>query len=243
VTTSAWTSFHQGAITVLTFERAPENLMDFAGLVELGDLLEECAERPGEIKVIVLASGTAGIFINHADLDELAKLGAGTATQQERGAWGRALRLLEEIPQPTVAAIDGLASGGGHELALACTLRAGSPAARLQQPEVPAGIIPGGGGSVRLPRLVGPGLAADVILSGREVGADEALRAGWLSRVFPGDDFLGQVIAWASGIAAAPAAALSAAKVSIVQGSRMPFAEAQAQERVLFAKVLGSAGS
>lgn len=221
----------------MTFGRPPDNYMTFAALIELGDLLEGFAARPDETKVVILASDTAGIFVNHADLSELAKIGAGEATPQERGAWGRALRLLEEIPQPTVAAIDGLASGGGHELALACTLRVGSPRALMLQPEVAAGIIPGGGGSVRLPRLVGPGLAADVILTGRAVGAEEARQAGWLSRVFTGDDFAGQVLAWAGAFAEAPAPALNAAKISIVRGSRLPFAEAQDQERALFASL------
>jgi enoyl-CoA hydratase/carnithine racemase len=89
---------------------------------------------------------------------------------------------LEEIPQPTIAAIDGLAAGGGSEIALACTLRVGSPRARLQQSEILAGVIPGGGGTVRLPRLVGPAVAAEVILSGRVFQAEEALRVGWRSR-------------------------------------------------------------
>ncbi|WP_097321742.1 enoyl-CoA hydratase/isomerase family protein [Paractinoplanes atraurantiacus] len=231
-----WNASEHGPVARLTFANPPDAFMSFAGLLELGDLLETYAEKPGDIKLIVLAGGTPGLFINHADLAELAKLGDGTATERERGAWSRALRLLEEIPQPTIAAIDGLASGGGHELALACTLRVGSPEARLQQPEVPAGIIPGGGGSVRLPRLIGPGLAADVILTGREVGAAEALRVGWLSRVFSGD-FPAEVLSYASDIAKAPAPALAAAKKSIVMGSRLPFAEAQAQERALFSGV------
>ncbi|MEU8817593.1 enoyl-CoA hydratase/isomerase family protein [Actinoplanes sp. NPDC048796] len=233
-----WNASERGPVALLTFDNPPDGLMSFAGLLELGDLLETYAEKPADIKLIVLTGGAPGLFINHADLAELAKLGAGTATERERGAWSRALRLLEEIPQPAIAAIDGLASGGGHELALACTLRVGSPDARLQQPEVPAGFIPGGGGSVRLPRLIGPGLAADVILTGREVGASEALRVGWLSRVFSGSDFLTEVLAWADSIAAAPAPALAAAKKSIVQGSRLPFGAAQAQERELFSGVL-----
>jgi enoyl-CoA hydratase len=104
-------------------------------------------------------------------------------------ARARAERLLEEIPQPTIAAIDGLASGGGNEIALACTLRIGSERARLQQPEVGAGVIPGGGGSVRLPRLVGPGIAAEAILTGRAFSAQEAPRTGWLNAVLPADGF------------------------------------------------------
>jgi len=233
----SWTTGERGAVAVLTFARPPENLIDFAALLELGDLLEAYAADPSATKVVVLAGGTPGYFINHADLSDLAKVGNGTATPAELGAWSRALRLLEEIPQPTIAAIDGLASGGGNELALACTVRIGSDRARLQQPEVSAGIIPGGGGSVRLPRLTGPAVAADAILTARSYEADEAFRVGWLSRVLPAEGFLDAVVAYATQMASAPFAALAAAKTSVVHGSRMPFADAQTQERSLFGKL------
>lgn len=232
-----WQQEAHGAVAVLTFSRPPDNYMNFAGLIELGDLLEACAAKPDEIKIVALASGIPDVFINHADLADLEKIGAGEATPEEQGSWRRALGLLEDIPQPVIAAIDGLASGGGHELALACTLRAGSPRTRLEQPEVPGGIIPAGGGSVRLPRLVGPGLAADVILTGRQVRAEEAHAVNWLNRVFRGDDFRDEVLAWATLIAAAPAPSLRAAKTSIVRGSRLPFADALTQERTLFGQL------
>lgn len=231
---SAWSLRRNGAVAVLTFARPPENFIDFAALLELGDLLESCAEdRPGT-RLVVLASSTDGYFINHAELTDLARVGSGQASPAEARSWSRALRLLEDIPQPTIAAIDGLASGGGNELALACTIRIGSPRARLQQPEVTAGIIPGGGGSVRLPRLVGPGVAAEAILTGRPFDAEEALRAGWLTLLLPADDFLGRVLSWAEQVAAAPGEALSAAKTSVVHGSRMPLSEAQSLELTLF---------
>jgi enoyl-CoA hydratase len=231
---SAWTVERHGSVAVLVFGRPPENFADFASLVELGDLLESCAADPAGTKVVVLTSRTPQYFVNHADLTDLARLGSGLASPEEAGAWSRALRLLEEIPQPTIAAIDGLASGGGNELALACTLRIGSPRARLQQPEIMAGIIPGGGGSVRLPRLIGPGAAAEAILTGRVFDAGEARQAGWLSVLLSSDDFHGEVVRWAEQVAAAPGEALYAAKTSIVRGSRLPFPEAQSLERSLF---------
>ncbi len=231
---SAWSLETHGAVAVLTFSRPPENFIDFAALLQLGDLLESCAADPEDVKLVVLASRTDGYFINHADVTDLVKAGDGLATPAELGSWSRALRLLEEIPQPTVAAIDGLASGGGNELALACTVRIGSERAGLEQPEITVGIIPGGGGSVRLPRLVGPGLAAEAILTGRPFAAEEALRAGWLTLRLPADDFLGNVLRWSQTVAAAPAKALSSAKMSIVQGGRMTFDEAKRLELALF---------
>jgi enoyl-CoA hydratase len=229
-----WTIEHRDSIALLTFSRLPENFMDFGSMIELGDLLEDLAARPDHGKVIMLAGGTDGVFINHADPSDLVKAGEGRATPQEAGSWARALRLLEEIPQPAIAAIDGLASGGGNEITLACTLRLGSERIRLQQPEVGAGIIPGGGGSVRLPRLLGPGIAAEAVITGRAFGAQESLRAGWINAVLPTRGFNDQALLWAAAIAEKPAPALNAAKRSIVFGSRMTFADALALEHQLF---------
>ena len=232
-----WTIEHRDSVALLTFSRLPENFMDFGSVIELGDLLEDLAAQPDRVKVIMLAGGGDGVFINHADPSDLVKAGEGSATPQEAGSWARALRLLEEIPQPAIAAIDGLASGGGNEIALACALRVGSARVRLQQPEVAVGIIPGGGGSVRLPRLVGPGIAAEAVLTGRAFGAQESLRTGWINAVLPTHGFNDQALRWAAAIAERPAPALKAAKRSIVTGSRMVFADALALEHQLFSEL------
>ena len=150
-----WTTELHGPVALLTFTRPPQNLMTFTAMIELGDALEEIAATTEQIKVVMLTGGIDGVFIDHAELADLARAGQGRATEQELGSWARAERLLEEIPQPTIAAIDGLASGGGNEIALTCTLRIASQRAQLQQPEATVGIIPGGGGSVRLPRPIG----------------------------------------------------------------------------------------
>jgi enoyl-CoA hydratase len=234
VAMSSWTLAHHGPIAVLTFTRKPGNFMDFASMVALGSSLEELAGRSDQFKAVVLTSGLDDTFIDHAELSDLARAGAGQASEAELGSWSRALRLLEEIPQPTVAAVDGLASGGGNEIALACTLRIASPRSRFQQPEVAVGIIPGGGGSVRLPRLIGPGRAAEAIMTGRPVSADEALRIGWINAVLDGDDFQQQALRWVQAIAGNSGPALYAAKHSVVTGSRLPFGEAIATERRLF---------
>src|SRR5262249_20449355 len=126
------------------------------------------------------------------------------------------------------------ASGGGNEMALACTLRLASERARLQQPEVTVGIIPGGGGTVRLPRLIGPGFAAEAIITGRAFDAGEALAAGWVNAVLPAAGFRDHALRWVSAIAENRGAALNAAKRSIVHGTRLSFAEAQALEQELF---------
>ncbi|MFE1195459.1 enoyl-CoA hydratase/isomerase family protein [Streptomyces olivaceoviridis] len=234
---STWTSDRFGPVAVLTFTREPGNFMDFASMVRLGSLLEDLGRRTDEVKVVMLTSGLDDRFIDHAEMSDLARAGAGQASEEELGSWSRALRLLEEIPQPTIAAVDGLASGGGNEIALACTLRVASPRSRFQQPEVAVGIIPGGGGSVRLPRLIGPGRAAEAILTGRLVFAEEALRVGWVNTVLTGTDFPQEALRWAGSIAGNPGPALHAAKHSVVAGSRLAFGEAITTERRLFGEL------
>jgi enoyl-CoA hydratase/carnithine racemase len=124
------------------------------------------------------------------------------------------------MPQPTVAAIDGQAWGGGCETSLACTMRIGSTRAHLGQPEVAVGIIPGAGGTQRLPRLVGGGRGAELCLSGRIVGAEEAERIGLLNAVLPVDGFREAAIEWCGQISRHPAPAVFAAKRAVVDGLR-----------------------
>ncbi|MCG7205574.1 enoyl-CoA hydratase/isomerase family protein [Streptomyces arenae] len=234
---ATWTSDRFGPVAVLTFTRKPGNFMDFGSMIQLGALLEDLGRQADQVKVVVLTGGLDDRFIDHAELSDLARAGAGLATAEELGSWSRALRLLEEIPQPTVAAVDGLASGGGNEIALACTLRAASPRSRFQQPEAAAGIIPGGGGSVRLPRLIGPGRAAEAILTGRLVHAEEALRVGWVNTVLTDADFVADALRWVGAVARNPGPALYAAKHSVVAGSRLPFGDAITTERRLFGEL------
>lgn len=240
---TTWAVERIGAVAVLTFTRTPDNLIDFRSMIALGDLLEDLAHQAEQVRVVLLTGGLDDMFINHAELADLARAGEGGASKEELGSWSRALSLLEGIPQPTVAAIDGLASGGGNEIALACTLRVASDRGRFQQPEITGGFIPGGGGSVRLPRLVGPSRAAEVILTGRVFSAEEAQRMGWVNAVLPASGFREEALRWAGGIAKHAGPALYAAKHSIVAGSRLPFPEAVATERRLFAGLTAQLGT
>jgi enoyl-CoA hydratase/carnithine racemase len=133
-----------------------------------------------------------------------------------------------------VAAVNGQAWGGGCELALACTLRVASASAHFSQPEVAVGIIPGAGGTQRLPRVVGPGRAAELVLSGRVVESDEAERIGLVQAVIPDDGFVESAIEWAGRIAAQPRHAVIAAKQALVQGLQLPLAEGLRLEGRLF---------
>lgn len=138
------------------------------------------------------------------------------------------------MPQPVVAAINGQAWGGGCELSLACTMRVAAESGHLGQPEVNVGIIPGAGGTQRLPRLIGAGRAADLILSGRIVEADDALRIGLVEAVLPDEGFVDHVLSWVAPVAAKPRFAVAAAKKAMVDGLRLPFADGLRLEGQLF---------
>jgi len=235
-----WTETRHGAVAVLTFERPPKNWMSLQAMTELAGCLERLASLARDVTVVMLTGGVEGFFIAHADLDDLAKLARGEDVGGEPGAWVKALHLLETMPQPTVAAIDGQAWGGGCETALACTMRVGSERAHLGQPEVSVGIIPGAGGTQRLPRLVGSGVGAELCLSGRIIQADEGLRIGLLNAVLPTEGFVDAAIEWCERISRNPASAVFAAKRAVVEGLRMQLADGLKLEGRLFAEANAS---
>ncbi len=235
-----WNESRHGQVSVLTFDRPPKNWMSLRAMTELVAHLERLAEATAEVSVVMLTGGVDGFFIAHADLDDLAKLAKGEDVGGDPGAWVKALHLLETMPQPTVAAIDGQAWGGGCETALACTMRVGSERAHLGQPEVSVGIIPGAGGTQRLPRLVGAGIGAELCVTGRIIQADEAHRIGLLNEVLPTEGFVDAAIEWCGRIARNPASAVFAAKQAVVEGLRLPLEEGLKLEGRLFAKANAS---
>ena len=181
---TTWTLTRHGAAALATFNRPPRNLMSMAAMGELESLLHGVAGDES-VTVLVLTGGVPGYFVAHADLDDLSALGRGEPVEGDPGSWSRAFDLLSTMPQPVVAAVGGQAWGGGCELALACTIRVAAASAHFGQPEVAVGIIPGAGGTQRLPRVVGPGRAAEMVLSGRvskRRGRADRARAGGAPR-------------------------------------------------------------
>jgi enoyl-CoA hydratase len=207
--------------------------MTMAAMGELESLLQEVAADES-ITVLVLTGGVPGYFVAHADLDDLSALGRGEPVVGDPGSWGRAFELLATMPQPVIAAVNGQAWGGGCELSLACTMRIASASAHFAQPEVALGIIPGAGGTQRLPRAVGPGRAAELVLSGRAVDSAEAERIGLVQAVLPDDGFVEAALAWAEQIATRPRHAVVAAKQALLQGMQLPLAEGLRVEGRLF---------
>ena len=238
--TNTWTETRHGRVAVLTFARPPRNWMNVRSMAELVGHLQRLSDLGDQVTVVMLTGGVDGYFIAHADLDDLAKIAKGEDVGGDLGAWTQALDLLETMPQPTVAAIDGQAWGGGCETALACTMRIGSERAHLGQPEVLVGIIPGAGGTQRLPRLVGSAVGAELCLSGRVIKAEEALRIGLLNAVLPAEKFIEAAVEWCDRIALNPAPAVFAAKRAVVQGFRMSLREGLRLEGRLFVEANAS---
>jgi enoyl-CoA hydratase/carnithine racemase len=185
----------------------------------------------------VVVTGGDRIFAAGADISEF---GGPDEARLVGGHFRRALDALAALPRCVIAAISGFALGGGCELALACDLRIASERAKLGQPEILLGIIPGGGGTQRLARLVGPAKAKDIILTGRQVGADEALRIGLVDEVVAADELHDRALALAAELARGAVVAQGLAKRAIDQGLQGPLDTGLDLEQELFAEVFAT---
>jgi enoyl-CoA hydratase len=201
----------EDGIAVLTVSRPDAlNALDAPTLTELRDRLRALADD-ADVHVVVLTGAGDRAFVAGADIKYMSGLAVDDA--KEWGALGQeAGRLLETMPKPTIAAINGFALGGGCELALACDFRYAAQSAKLGQPEVNLGIIPGWGGTQRLARAVGIGAAKELVLTGRMVDADEALRIGLVEAVFEPAELMEKTMETARALAAKGPLALAAAK-------------------------------
>lgn len=178
-----WETVEPG-ITVVTLQRPPANALGIP-LLDGMHLAMDAAEKAGGVKVMVITSALPGFFAAGADIKHLSTIDAETFT-----AYGDRMREVNDrlaaAPWISIAAVDGVALGGGLELAMACTLRVAGPGGRFGLPEVKLGLIPGAGGTQRLPRLVGRGRALDIMLTARQVEAEEAFRIGLVDRLTDG---------------------------------------------------------
>jgi enoyl-CoA hydratase len=230
---------HEGPVAVVTVDRPDAlNALDVATLELLRDRLQALAGDL-ETRVVVLTGAGDRAFIAGADIKYMSGLGV-----EEAKAWGElgheVGRLLETMPQPTIAAINGFALGGGCELALACDLRYASSKAKLGQPEINLGIIPGWGGTQRLARATTLGFAKELILTGRTVGADEALERGLVNAVTEPEELLSRVMETALQLAAKSPLALEAAKQAVNRALTGDHAENLAREADRFGELFAS---
>jgi enoyl-CoA hydratase/carnithine racemase len=172
-------------VMVVTMARPPANALGLPILEGLHAAID-AAEAAGDVKVMVVSSAIDGFFAAGADIKHMSTIDAASFM-----AYGDTMRAATDrrsaSPWISIAAVDGLALGGGLELAMACTMRVAGARARLGLPEVKLGLIPGAGGTQRLPQLVGRGRALDIMLTARQVASDEALRIGLVDRLTDGD--------------------------------------------------------
>ncbi|HVB04733.1 MAG TPA: enoyl-CoA hydratase-related protein [Acidimicrobiales bacterium] len=224
----------EGAVVTLRLDRPKVNALSIALTGELEQALVALhADPPGALVV----TGGPRIFAAGAEIAELAEPARGAELV---ALLGTALDLLASLPCATIAAVNGVAYGGGLELALACDLRVIADDARLGLPEILLGLFPGGGGTQRLPRLVGPAVAKSMILSGREVRAEEALAVGLAEAAHPADEVLGRALELAGRFASGPRGALAVVKALIDGGLEGPLADGLAAERARFVETLST---
>jgi enoyl-CoA hydratase len=224
----------KNAIASVTVNRPKVlNALNSATLEELRAAFSDI-KNDASVRVALLTGAGEKAFIAGADIGELATLGAVAAKEYtHRGQ--SVLDLIENLGKPVIACINGFALGGGCEIALACTLRLASENARLGQPEVKLGIIPGLGGSQRLPRLVGKGIAMQLVTTGEMISAQEAHRIGLVNEVTAPAALISRAEAIAEKIIANAPLAVQFAMEAVSKGMEMPLAEGLYLEAVLFA--------
>ena len=217
-------------VALVRLDRPKANALSAAVLGQLHAVATELCENPPG--AVVLWGGRR-IFAAGADIVELDESGAGAVGAN----FAAALGALAAVPRVTIAAVNGYALGGGLELALACDLRVCGENAHFGLPEVLLGVIPGGGGTQRLPRLIGASRAKELIFSGRQVGAEEALSIGLVNRVVAPDFVLDSSLAWASELARGPLVAHGLAKSAVDRGLEGSLADGLAIEQEAFVTV------
>jgi enoyl-CoA hydratase/carnithine racemase len=223
----------KNAIAYVTVSRPKVlNALNLATIEELGVAFQEI-KTDSSIRVAILTGAGEKAFVAGADIGELAKQDA--VSGKDYAHRGQAvLDLIENLGKPVIACINGFALGGGCELALACTMRLASDNAKLGQPEVKLGIIPGYGGSQRLPRLVGKGLAMEIILAGEMITAQDAYRIGLVNEVTSAADLIPRAEAIAAKIILNAPLAVQYAMEAVNRGMDMTLAEGLFLEATLF---------
>jgi enoyl-CoA hydratase len=225
-----------GAVTVLTFNRpAVLNALNTQTLDELRRAVLEL-KHDDKVQAVIMTGAGEKAFVAGADIKELAALGP--VQGKEVAMRGQhVFDLIENMGKPVIAAINGFALGGGCELALACTLRIAADSAKLGQPEINLGLIPGYAGTQRLARLVGKGAALDLLLTGRQIGAEDALAIGLVNRVVPQNGLMAEARKLAAELAAKPPVATKYIIEAVNRGLDVSLEKGQFLEATLFGLV------
>ncbi len=228
-------SVRDDGVALLRIERPPMNALSLALLGELTDAGRALATDP-DVKAVVVAGGERAFAAGF----EIGEFGDAERARLITDTFRVAFDALVAIPRPVIAAVSGFALGGGLELAMACDLRIAADNAQVGQPEIQLGLIPGAGGTQRLPRLVGSARAKELVWSGRRVRADEAERIGLVDRVVPADELLDRALEWAASFATGAVVAMGLAKRAIDRGLDLPLDEALDVEGDAFVEVFST---
>jgi enoyl-CoA hydratase len=229
-----------GAVALVTINRPQVlNALNIQTLDELHRVMLDL-KRDASVRAVILTGAGDKAFVAGADIRELA--GQRPAEGKEHAIRGQhVFDVIDNLGKPVIAAINGFALGGGCELAMACTLRIASANARLGQPEINLGLLPGFAGTQRLPRLIGKGAAFDLLLTGRQVSADEALALGLVNRVVPPDRLLAEARALAGELAAKAPIAVQYIIEAVNRGLEVSVETGQFLEATLFGLVASTA--
>ena len=229
-------------IAIVTIDHRPVNALDRQTLQELGAAIDAIAADT-TIKVVIITGGGSLAFVAGADIKEVSQLGSIEAAK-EMARLGQSVFLkLQRLTKPVIAAINGVCLGGGLELAMSCHLRISGDRARFGQPEMTLGIIPGWGGTQRLPRLIGRAKATEWILTGDVVMAQEAYRLGLVNQVVPQDQVLKAAKDLARKIVSKGSVAVAQALRAIEEGLNLSLEDGLAKEADAFGKVAESEDS
>jgi enoyl-CoA hydratase len=228
------------SVATVTLNR-PEVLNALNGrmLDELAETFSRLASDP-ELRAVIVTGAGSKAFAAGADIGELHALSDALAGEAQARRGQAVTVAIERLAVPVIAAVNGFALGGGCELAMACDIRIAAEHARFGQPEVNLGVLPGYGGTQRLTRLVGEGMAMYLCLTGEMIDAQEALRIGLVQKVVPSEGLLAEAERIASLIAAKGPLAVAATKRAIVDGAALPLADALALEALRFGQLVGT---
>jgi len=226
-----------GRVGIITINYPPANALSHYTIKELSEAVGFFLRD--SVAKVLLITGSGKFFVAGADIKELERLTPETAQEFSRLTI-QVFGSLVHSPKPVICAINGMALGGGLELALACDIRIAVEKARFGFPEINLGVMPGAGGTQRLPRTVGVGRAKELILTGRLISASEALELGIVEHVVPSDRLMEEALRLAENIAEKSSIAVRAAKRAIMEGIDMPLAQAFELEQKLFVELLGT---
>jgi enoyl-CoA hydratase/carnithine racemase len=219
-----------GAVALIRMDRPPMNALSEVFAQELKSAFVQC-EDPSIRAVVVTGQPH---FAAGADINDLKKTFGSGGKEMTASTLLEAIRILENLAKPTIAAVHGYALGGGCELSLGCDFRYMADDAKIGQPEILLGIIPGAGGTQRLQRVIGFQKAKELIYTGRQVGAKEGLAIGYADKAAPSDELLDLALSDAADWATGPTAALAAAKRALADGRGLPLEDALAVEQEAF---------